>query len=345
MVVKYNMDFSFTFHTSLGDNEIAATFNYCQIKGIPGRINAVIGYNGTGKTKLLTNLSKVARMDYHRNLPDWATTYGRISPADLQFSKVIVISFSAFDDFEIPSSLNSQENVDYIYYGLRRANDQHSESNLKEPKEIAEEITAAVLKIKMLVRQESLERALQPLREEPSFIRGCYTLDVLAKDELWYEEFNSLSSSHKISINIIVQLVADLKQKSLILINKPELHLHPTLLAALMKGITNTLESHQSYAVVVTHSPVVVQEIASQYVHVLRRHGSQNSFETPEIETFGENIGLLTRHVFNSDISQSEYVKVLHELANIYSMEELENLFMRGLSSQARALIMNAQSK
>ena len=339
-------EFSFTFDTTFGENEISARFSYCQIEGLPGRINAIIGYNGTGKTQLLANLAQVAGADsHHRDLPDWTTTYGRISPLDLRFGKVVAISYSAFDTFAIPSSPGSEEGFGYTYCGLRRVNDQNSNSGLKDVQEIAEEMATAISRIKMLVRQESLERALRPLREEPSFGLGGYVLDVLAEDERWRDEFNSLSSGHKISFNVIVQLVAALQQRSLVLIDEPESHLHPPLLAALMKGITNALESHRSYAVIATHSPVVLQEIASRYARVLRRHGSQSAFEEPEIETFGENIGLLTRHVFNLDNSQSDYVGVLRELASRSSLEEIEGLFVRGLSSQARALIMHAQRK
>ena len=61
--------------------------------------------------------------------------------------------------------------------------------------------------------------------------------------------------------------------------------------------------------------------------------------------TFGENIGLLTRQVFNLDNSQSDYVGVLRELASNLSLEEIESLFDQGMSSQARALVMQAQRK
>ncbi|MXZ91546.1 MAG: ATP-binding protein [Chloroflexi bacterium] len=341
-----NGEFTFTFYTTFGDNEISAKFSYCEVQGLPGRINTIIGYNGTGKTQLLANLAQVAGADsHHRDLPDWITTYGRISPLALRFGKVVAISYSAFDTFAIPASPDSQKGFGYTYCGLRRVNDQNSSTGLKEVSEIAEEMATAISRIKMLVRHSALERALRPLREEPSFARAGCVLDVLAEDERWREEFNSLSSGHKISFNIIVQLVAALQQRSLVLIDEPESHLHPPLLAALMKGITNALEAHRSYAVIATHSPVVLQEIASRYARVLSRNGSQNAFEEPEIETFGENIGLLTRHVFNLDNSQSDYVGVLRELASISSLEEIEGLFVRGLSSQARALIMQAHRK
>ena len=337
-------EFSFTFHTTFGTNEFSTDFRYCKLDGLPGRINAIIGYNGTGKTQLLANLAQVSGADsYHRDTPAWVAAYGRITPPDLRFGKIVAISYSAFDTFAIPSPSRDGESFGYIYCGLRRADNGNSRTGLKTIEEIAEEMSTAILRIDTPDRRESLERALQPLRDEPSFARAGYALDVLAGDRQWLEEFSSLSSGHKISINIIVQLVGALQQRSLVLIDEPESHLHPPLLSALIKGITSALDSHNSYAVIATHSPIVLQEIAACYARVLRREGSLNSVEMPEIETFAENIGALTRHVFNLDNSRSDYVGVLRELATNRSLEEIEGLFELGLSAQARALIMQAQ--
>ena len=110
-----------------------------------------------------------------------------------------------------------------------------------------------------------------------------------------------------------------------------------------MKGIGAALTGHDSVAIIATHSPVVLQEIAGCYAHVLRRHGSLNSIEEPSIETFGENIGILTRHVFNLDNSHSDYVGTLRNLAARYTLDEIEKIFQHGLSSQARALVMQTK--
>ena len=53
----------FTFHTAFGANEFATHFRYCRTTALPGRINAIIGYNGIGKTQLLANLALVANAD------------------------------------------------------------------------------------------------------------------------------------------------------------------------------------------------------------------------------------------------------------------------------------------
>ena len=335
---------SFTFHTKFGANEFATQLAYCKVEGLPGRINAIIGYNGTGKTQLLANLAWVARADLRsRGQDSKIAEYGRLDPAGLRFGSVVAVSYSAFDTFELPWRSDDDNQFGYTYCGLRRLTDLPTTPGLKDAEDIASDIKTVISRIDTPNRRQSLTDALQPLREEPSFKRAGYELDLLAADGNWGEEFKVLSTGHKMSINIIAQLVAALQQRSLVLIDEPESHLHPPLLAALMKGVGIALEAHKSYAVIATHSPVVLQEIAGGYAHVLRRHGSRNSVEEPEIETFGENIGLLTRQVFNLDNSQSDYVGVLRELASKLSSEEIEGLFEHGLSSQARALIMQAQ--
>ena len=333
----------FSFHTRFGSNEFSTDLRYCSVEDLPGRINAIIGYNGTGKTRLLSNLAWVARADLRsRARKKMIKQYGCLEPDQLRFGGVVAISYSAFDTFDLPSSRGEDNEFGYTYCGLRRHSEEDNKPGLKEVQDIADEIASAISRIDTPVRRKSLEDALQPLREEPSFKRAGYDLNILS-DNGWREEFDLLSAGHKISVNIIIQLVGALQQRSLVLIDEPESHLHPPLLAALMRGITIALESHRSYAVIATHSPVVLQEIPGCYSHVLRRHGARNSVEEPEIETFGENIGLLTRNVFNLDNSRSDHVGVLKKLASHLSIEEIEELFEHGLSSQARALLMQAQ--
>ena len=343
-VVNGDSELEFTFHTKFGSNEFAIPFRYCKGDDLPGRINAVIGYNGSGKTQLLANLAWVARADLRsRDQDSKISQYGRLEPVRLRFGGVVTVSYSAFDTFELPWRLNENNQFGYTYCGLRQPPDGSASRGLKDADDIVKDVEAAIVRINTPGSSRIPRRSTPSLREEPSFKRAGYELDLLSANGGWTQEFKFLSSGHKISVNIIVQLVAALQQRSLVLIDEPEAHLHPPLLAALMKGIGIALEAHGSYAVVATHSPVVLQEIAGCYAHVLRRHGSRSSVEEPEIETFGENIGLLTRHVFNLDNSQSDYVGVLRELASRLTMEEIESLFDQGLSSQARAFVMQAQ--
>ena len=266
----------FRFHTRFGSNEFSTDLRYCSVENLPGRINAIIGYNGTGKTRLLSNLAWVARADLRsRARKKMIKRYGSLELDDLRFGGVVAISYSAFDTFDLPSSKGEDNEFGYTYCGLRRHSEGANKPGLKEVQDIADEIASAISRIDTPVRRKSLEDALQPLREEPSFKRAGYKLNISSDNE-WREEFHLLSAGHKISVNIIVQLVGALQQRSLVLIDEPEAHLHPPLIAALMRGITIALESHRSYAVLATHSPVVLQEIPACYSHVLRRHGDRN---------------------------------------------------------------------
>jgi hypothetical protein len=93
--------------------------------------------------------------------------------------------------------------------------------------------------------------------------------------------------------------------------------------------------------VISTRSPVVVQELPGRNVLLLRRAGNIARVEEPEIETFGEHIGLLTSRVFNLDNSQSDFRGWLIGLAASRSLEEIEDLFALGLSSQARVIVQS----
>ena len=99
---------SFTFKTKFGANRFGINFRYCQVDGLPGRMNAIIGYNGTGKTQLLANLAWVAKAEsVLRETDAMANDYGSLDPLDIRFGGVVAISYSAFDTFRVPSSPDS----------------------------------------------------------------------------------------------------------------------------------------------------------------------------------------------------------------------------------------------
>ena len=66
-------------------------------------------------------------------------------------------------------------------------------------------------------------------------------------------------------------------------------------------------------AVVATHSPVVLQEVPQSCVWKIRRSGTTAIAERPDLQTFGENVGLLTREVFGLEVTQSGFHKLLRD--------------------------------
>lgn len=332
---------SFDFVTQVGGDEFTANFRFGDSDEIPSRLNAVIGYNGVGKTRLMANLALVAWQDARGRANTRSS--GHFEPNDIAFGRVVAVSYSAFDTFATPLDDTGAtiSKTEYVYCGLRDVRSKNQD-RLKSPEEIAGELSGALDRIRSTERWASLNRALAPIFREPSFQLSATMLDFRSAD--WIETFSQLSTGHKISLNIVVQLVAQLENKSLVLIDEPESHLHPPLLAALMKGISEALDETNSFAIIATHSPVVLQEIAGRYVQVLRRYGTRTEIERPFMETFGENVGILTRSVFNLDNAESDYEGVLRRLGASFGYERIRAIFPDGLSSQALGIVMEAEA-
>ena len=344
----------FSFKTRVGGSPFVVKFDFGGAPEIPGRICAVIGYNGTGKTTLLANLAMVAYHAGLSNTPRIRKQYGRIVEQDLRFGAVIAISYSALDTFDLPGrNALERERISergdlfgYVYCGLRTYQVQDVEQadaslRLKAIDEIRQEFTTAVERATGKKRRELFIRAMTPLAHEPSFNRIGIGQLLTGEPESLEQYFDNMSTGHKMVVNIVAQLVAHLEKRSIVLFDEPESHLHPPLLAALLKSMRIVLDDRDSFAIIATHSPVVLQETPKRCVLVLRRFDHKTEVAKPENETFGENIGLLTREAFSLNSSSTDFHDVLETLARTHTMLEMEELFGSPLSSQARAFVLS----
>src|SRR5207253_92326 len=76
--------------------------------------------------------------------------------------------------------------------------------------------------------------------------------------------FARLSSGQAILCHFVTALLAWIQRDSLILFDEPETHLHPNAVASLFLVLSEILTEYESFAVVATHSPVVIQEIPAK---------------------------------------------------------------------------------
>jgi hypothetical protein len=113
-----------------------------------------------------------------------------------------------------------------------------------------------------------------------------------------------------------------------------------------MHSLRYLLEEIEAFAIVATHSPVVLQETLSRHVQIIRREGATAVIASPGIEVFAENIGNVTSDVFGLTSEVTDFHKILHHLATMHSsIDQVEQLFDRGLSPQARAYLMTVFAK
>ncbi|RYF06235.1 MAG: hypothetical protein EOO77_27195, partial [Oxalobacteraceae bacterium] len=99
------------------------------------------------------------------------------------------------------------------------------------------------------------------------------------------------------------------------------------------------------YAVIATHSPVVLQETPAKFVQVLRRAADQNRIAAPSIETFGESIGVITQEVFNLGDGSTDWHETLSALARRNTLEEIEEAFGRKLGFAARSYVLSLRDE
>ena len=63
--------------------------------------------------------------------------------------------------------------------------------------------------------------------------------------------------------------------------------------------------------------------------------------ERPTVETFGENVGILTREVFGFEVTKSGFHRILEQAVNEYllSYEEVVEQFGGQLGAEAHAIV------
>jgi predicted ATP-dependent endonuclease of OLD family len=158
--------------------------------------------------------------------------------------------------------------------------------------------------------------------------------------ELAKKVFMKMSSGHAIVLLTMTKLVERTEEKTLVIIDEPESHLHPPLLSALTRALADLLNKINGVAIIATHSPVVLQEVPKTCVWKLFRKGLESDSLRPEIETFGENVGVLTREVFGLEVTKSGFYGLLFEsVAEMKNYDQIVSEYGGQLGFEARALL------
>jgi hypothetical protein len=209
----------------------------------------------------------------------------------------------------------------------------------KTPDDLAEDFVVS-FKVCQKFEQKAArwKKALETLEADPLF-KEAEVASLTSEAEAKHK-FKKLSSGHKIVLLTITRLVEKVEEKTLVLIDEPEAHLHPPLLSAFIRALSDLLINRNGVAIIATHSPVVLQEVPKSSVWKLRRRGREIGIERPEMETFGENVGVLTREVFALEVTQSGFHKMLSDAATREnSFDAVVFHFGDALGAEARAIL------
>ena len=261
------------------------------------------------------------------------------------FSSLVSVAFSAFDPFTPPQEQSDPERGScYSYIGLKDVADERG-AKLKSLLTLREECVASLVEcFSDKGKRERWRTAISTLESDENFAR--MKLDALAdlsgKDlrPTTQKLVERMSSGHAIVLLTISRLVAKVEEKTLVLMDEPESHLHPPLLSAFTRAISELLHSRNGVAIIATHSPVVLQEVPKSCAWVITRSRLSMHAESPRIETFGENVGVLTREIFGLEVSKSGFHSLLvEEVSEGKSYDSIVNEYGGQIGLEARGIL------
>ena len=319
-------------------------------------IHAIIGRNGVGKSYLLTEMIESVIQNDGRF--QFNTEYN-----DNFFSYIISINFSSFENKKIFKE-NSDTSKGYLYYHLSNRTTAKESQNYKLYREEDGETIEFIPEGWDAVFIESVSSAL---RKKPKLWRDCikilYSDPIFSKtgiDKLvdkfqesedirkFYKEtykiFRGLSSGHKIVILTITKLVEMVSEKTLVILDEPELHLHPPLLSSFIRSLSQLLIKANGVAILATHSPIILQEVQRECVYKLSREVSTDFIQAvrPSTETFAEDIGSLTFDIFELETIESGFYTLIDQIVREnLSFEESLQRFDRKMGTLGYRLLLS----
>ncbi len=307
----------FTFSTQIGNaiDKHSIKFDYSEKAELPFRIKVIIGKNGTGKTQYIGKLAST--LSGYEAQGSFSTKY--LPP----FSRVIAISYSLFDRFPKPKQTKTYS---YYYCGFQGG------KGFLTPNQIHTRLNKAFIVLKKSDRVQLFGKYLSLVLSDEiaSDILDEDHIEFKVKEFILYDqnEFSRYSSGQIIMILILAELLAYITNESLLIIDEPETHLHPNSISLFVNVINKILQKFDSYAIISTHSPQVVQEVPSKDIIVVERIENSPSVRGLDIETFGENLNTITERIFHT-ISHDEYYReFLMKLSKKRSFDEVANMFI-----------------
>lgn len=298
--------FTFTVQPPYADAPISLNFDFEYNTDYEHRIYALIGKNGTGKTRILSNLI------------EGTGPTDSFTPRKPVYGKVFTVSYSYFDRFRIPES---DASFNYVYCGLKKP-----DGTLKSDAELDDELYHSATKIKQ--RSQPDDRIVNSWYA----ILGNFLPDVVLNnlkfetirvdrrqvDVFDRKAFNSvktyLSSGENILLYAITRILADIRFDSLIVYDEPETHLHPNAVNALMNTLFDLVKRFESFCIVATHSPLIVQEVPARNIFVIERNNSTASVRYLERESLGENLTVITQEIFGNRDMPKNFIKSINDL-------------------------------
>lgn len=336
-------DFSFELPETNDAPHVSFDFHVLPESTPPTNVHVIIGRNGVGKTLCMRQLTHALLGRAPPSESRGGEIVKRSSGLDevWDFAGVVLVSFSAFDSFDLMPDRGDALPCKQV--GLREY--VNGAIRVKTAERLAEDFAESLSNCREGLRATRWREAITVLETDDLFAEANVQnlLELPTSGDEWnaaaIRRFQRLSSGHAIVLLTVTRLVELVDEKTLVLLDEPEGHLHPPLVAAFVRCLSTLLVRRNGVAIIATHSPVVLQEVPSTSVWKLRRSGATLIAERPEAETFGENIGILTREVFAYQVTRAGFHQLVSDaVSSGHSFETLLEKFQGKLGGEAQAI-------
>ena len=324
--------FSYTYHPKY-DNSLYADWKvhipYKPLKFM--RTFGIIGINGVGKTQILSSFITdllAQKVDNFKSLP--------------HFKNIIVICSTPFDSYPV-----EKQDTREIVYRL---------CCLEQDKTLT--LDGIKQNLNRIMKQPTVEHVsmltvwVDLIREyvDSAFVDHVVILKRDADGSEYYDingddlgsNVNILSSGQLHILSLVTYICANIHYRSLLLIDEPEVHLHPHITMEFMAMLSGLLSVFKSYAIIATHTPLVVREMAGKNVFLMQKMQDGIPQIAPVgFETLGEDVGTLYRNLFGYDEQSSYFKKMVDKLCDRgKSYEEIVRYFQQGMNLNINARLI-----
>ena len=288
------------------------------------RAVGLIGNNGVGKTQMMKMLvtNMIRDVEHPAALP--------------LFRSCLAISSTPFDGYDEIEVENPR--IPYEHFTI----EQDSEYTEDEILRCIDAIFKRPLihsKPMIQLYKESIDELLG--EEVGAFLvydglNETYEID----NKKLHDQITILSSGQLHIFNLLTFIHAHIHLTSLLVIDEPEVHMHPQIIVSFMSMLGRILNKFRSFAVIATHSPLVVREMVGQNVYLMRTiDGGIPNVSKVAFETFGADASELYMNIFNYNEQVSSFYHYVKLLGKDKSYEEV----MKYILHYAPKLSLNAR--
>jgi hypothetical protein len=130
-----------------------------------------------------------------------------------------------------------------------------------------------------------------------------------------------------------------------VLYDEPEVHLHPRLLAGLLRALHRLLDHFDSYAIVATHSLIPPQETPSGNIVILDRPEPFGPVRAraPVVQCFAATLEEISRVVFGIAATEQTATELLIALRERMSVAQIRELLGGELSLGTRLVLASLE--